>query len=327
MSTSWWVLFNTSVAVYVVMAIGGGIRRVGWLTEEADESLMRLVIRVLYPCLIFSVVSRNEALQKTDNLLLPPLLGFGSMALGFAAAMAVARLRTGINGLQDGRERRTFAACVGIYNYGFIPIPLVQKLFDNSTLGVLFVHNVGAELAVWTLGVMLLSGRLGRRWWSGMINAPTIAIVLALAVNFLGAAHYLPECVATALKWLGDSSVPMSMVLIGAVIADQFRPSERQPGTADRAKVVGWALLLRLGLLPLGFLLLAMALPCSVELKRVVAIQAAMPAATFPIVLARHYGGDAGVGTWVVLSTSLVSLITIPLWIPAGLHLLRVAVG
>jgi predicted permease len=94
---------------------------------------------------------------------------------------------------------------------------------------------------------------------------------------------------------------------------------------ADRAKVVGWSLLLRLGLLPLGMLLLAMVLPCSVELKRVVAIQAAMPAATFPIVLARHYDGDTGVGTWIVLSSSLVSLITIPLWIPAGLHLLGVA--
>lgn len=325
MSTSWWVLFNTSVAVYVVMAIGGGIRRVGWLTEEADESLMRLVIRVLYPCLIFAVVSRNEALQKSDNLVWPPLLGFGSMALGFAAAMAVARLGAGITGLHDGRQRRTFAACVGIYNYGFVPIPLVQRLFDNSTLGVLFVHNVGAELAVWTLGVMLLSGHLGRRWWSGMINAPTIAIALALAVNFLGAARHLPECATTAVRWLGDASIPMSVILIGAVIADQFRPNGGRPGNGARVKLVGWALLLRLGLLPLGFLLLAMLLPCSVELKRVVAIQAAMPAATFPIVLARHYGGDAGVGTWIVLSSSLLSLITIPLWIPVGLHLLGVA--
>jgi predicted permease len=158
-----------------------------------------------------------------------------------------------------------------------------------------------------------------------MINAPTIAIALALAVNFLGAARHLPECATTAVRWLGDASVPMSVILIGAVIADQFRPQGRRPGNAARVKLVGWALLLRLGLLPLGFLLLAMALPCSVELKRVVAIQAAMPAATFPIVLARHYGGDAGVGTWIVLSSSLLSLITIPLWIPVGLHLLGVA--
>jgi hypothetical protein len=325
MSISWWILFNTSVAVYAVIAVGATLRRVGWLTEEADQSLLRLVIRVLYPALIFSIVSNNPALKQASNLLLAPLIGFGTIALGLGLAGAVGRLPTPWNGLTSDRQRRTFAACVGIYNYGYIPIPLVKLLFGDSTLGVLFVHNVGAELAVWTLGVLLLSGQLGRRWWSGMLNAPSIAIVLALAVNFLGAAGFLPECLAKAIEWLGQAAIPMSMVLIGAVLADEMRPGEQSPTRAQGAKQVAWSLLLRLGLLPLGFLLLAMALPCSIELKRVVVIQAAMPAATFPIVLARHYGGDPGVGVRVALGTAVVSLITIPLWVPAGMHWLGIS--
>jgi hypothetical protein len=44
-----------------------------------------------------------------------------------------------------------------------------------------------------------------------------------------------------------------------------------------------------------------------------------MPAATFPIVLARHYGGDPGVGVRVALGPAVVSLVTIPLWVPAGM--------
>jgi hypothetical protein len=324
MSISWWILFNTSVAVYAVIAVGATLRRVGWLTEEADQSLLRLVIRVLYPALIFSIVSNNPALKQASNLLLAPLIGFGTIALGLGLAGAVGRLPTPWNGLTSDRQRRTFAACVGIYNYGYIPIPLVKLLFGDSTLGVLFVHNVGAELAVWTLGVLLLSGQLGRRWWSGMLNAPSIAIVLALTVNFLGAAGFLPECLAKAIEWLGQAAIPMSMVLIGAVLADEMRPGEQSPTRAQGAKQVAWSLLLRLGLLPLGFLLLAMAVPCSIELKRVVVIQAAMPAATFPIVLARHYGGDPGVGVRVALGTAVVSLITIPLWVPAGMHLLGI---
>jgi predicted permease len=350
MSISWWILFNTSVAVYAVIAVGATLRRVGWLTEEADQSLLRLVIRVLYPALIFSIVSNNPALKQAGNLLLAPLIGFGTIALGLGLAGAVGRLPMRWNGLTSDRQRRTFAACVGIYNYGYIPIPLVKLLFGDATLGVLFVHNVGAELAVWTLGVLLLSGHLGRDkgsgtvcaehpegrsgkryltpfpvWLSGMLNAPTIAIVLALAVNFLGAAGLLPECLAKAVEWLGQAAIPMSMVLIGAVLADEMRPGEQSPTRAQGAKLVAWSLLLRLGLLPLGFLLLAMALPCSIELKRVVVIQAAMPAATFPIVLARHYGGDPGVGVRVALGTAIVSLITIPLWVPAGMHWLGIS--
>jgi hypothetical protein len=50
-----------------------------------------------------------------------------------------------------------------------------------------------------------------------------------------------------------------------------------------------------------------------------------MPAATFPIVLARHYGGDPGVGVRVALGTAVVSLVTIPLWVPAGMHWLGIS--
>jgi hypothetical protein len=72
---------------------------------------------------------------------------------------------------------------------------------------------------------------------------------------------------------------------------------------------------------------MTMLLPASDELKRVVAVEAAMPSAVFSILMARHYAGDAGTALRVVLATSLVSLVTIPLWIPAGLALLKATGG
>jgi predicted permease len=71
--------------------------------------------------------------------------------------------------------------------------------------------------------------------------------------------------------------------------------------------------------LPVLFLVLARYLPCSLELKRVITIQAAMPAAVFPIIIAKHYGGDPATALRVVLGTSLVGFITIPLWLKFGL--------
>lgn len=311
------------MAIYLTIAAGTLTRLAGWLTEEADQSLLRLVIRVLYPCLIFSVVSHNEALRRPSNLLVPPLVGFGTMALGLAVAMLVTRFGRAVTGLRPGKQTRTFATCVAIYNYGFLPIPLVQALFDSPTLGVLFVQNVGAELAVWTLCLMVLTGSLDRDWWRRIFNAPSMAIVAAVAVNFLGLWELLPNFVVIALERMGDASVPMSMILIGAVIADEFQPNGQRLRRGDALKTIGWSLLLRLGLLPALFLLIAAVVPGSVELKRVLVIQAAMPAGTFPIVMARHYGGEPRVGVQVVLSTSLLSLVTIPIWIQFGLRILH----
>jgi hypothetical protein len=322
MNGSWWVIFASSVSVYLGIAVGSAVRWLGWMSEEADQSLMRLVVRVLYPCLIFSVVSRSPALRDPHNLLLPPLVGYGTVALGIVVAWIVARASRRVNGLADASQRRTFTACVGIYNYGFIPIPLVALLFDDRTLGVLFVHNIGADLAVWTLGVILFSGTLGRRWWLSTINAPSITILIALAANFARVGEHLPQFLDTVVQWMGQSSIPLSLVLIGAIVADEIQSRGGGMSRADRGKLIGWSVLLRLGLLPPAFLALAWFLPASVELKRVMVVQAAMPAATFSIVMCRHYGGDPPVALRVALSTSLFSLLTIPLWITLGMQLL-----
>ena len=64
-------------------------------------------------------------------------------------------------------------------------------------------------------------------------------------------------------------------------------------------------------------------LPLPLELRRVLVLQAAMPAAMFPVVMAKYYGGDPATAVRIVLATSLAALLTIPLWLGFGLALLR----
>jgi predicted permease len=63
-------------------------------------------------------------------------------------------------------------------------------------------------------------------------------------------------------------------------------------------------------------------LPLPTELKCVIAVQAAMPCGVFPIVLARHFDGSPEVALKVVLGTTIISFLTIPLWIAFGIKLL-----
>ncbi|MCX8090168.1 MAG: AEC family transporter [Verrucomicrobiae bacterium] len=303
--------------IFLLIGIGLLIRKLNWLTEEADQSLLRVNINLLLPCLIFDAATGNPALARLDNLLLPPVVGFATMALGVAAGWLVARgLRFG-----DPPTARTFALSVGLYNYGYVPLPLSLLLFGKETAGVLFVHNVGVELGIWTLGVMLLTGRRPGANWRQILNAPLIAIAVAVTLNAGGGERYVPELLLTAIHWLGACAVPMALVLIGAVVADHLH--EFHSATGWRTIVA--AVLLRNGLLPVAFLALAAVLPVSIELKRVLLLQAAMPSAVFPILLARHYGGDPPTALRVIISTSLAGLLTIPLWIRFGMRLLNFA--
>jgi len=168
---------------------------------------------------------------------------------------------------------------------------------------------------MWTLGVILFSGKALGQGWRQILNAPLAAIVAALLLNAVGAAPFFPKPVLTGIHWLGQCAIPLALILIGAVVADHLREFHADWGF----RVIGTAVLLRIVLLPLGFLFVAKYLPASLELKRVIVLEAAMPSAVFPIVMSRHYGGDPPTALRVVIGNSVVGLVTIPFWIRFGL--------
>ena len=302
--------------IFGLMLVGLGLRKGNWFTEEADQSLLRVNVNVLLPCLILDSALGNPALREIGNLLLAPAFGYATAALGIGLALAARSW----HGLKERPAVRTFALCVGIQNYGYIPLPLTILLFDKATTGVLFLVMMGVEAALWTLGVWTLKGGNPGQSWRRLLNGPLTAIVLALVLNELGVNSHLPVPLLTGIHWLGQAAVPMALLLIGAIVADHLREFHSRSGW----RVMGTAVLVRQGVLPLLLLLAIKYLPASVELKRVIVLEAAMPTAVFPIVMARLYHGEPATAVRVVIATSVVGLATIPLWIRFGMKFVGV---
>ncbi len=308
---SYWQILLLILPVFVLIAIGVGLRRLSWLTAEADASLLKMVFNFLYPCLIFENVLGNDALRVPSNLALAPLLGMVLMASTIVASLFAGRAL----GLTQGHGLRTFAFAAGINNYGYIPIPLMAALFGPESLGVLLVHNVGCEAAIWTVGILVLSGLSLREGWKKLVNPPVIALLLALAGNLLGVGPYVPGFVREVIHQSSLCAIPLGLMLIGGTLEQYFE----KPSELFDPKVTLGATLLRLGVYPLIFLVIAKYLPCTIELKRVLVVQAAMPAGILPIVVAKHYGGHPLTAVRVAVGTTVVGILVIPLWIRVGL--------
>ena len=75
-------------------------------------------------------------------------------------------------------------------------------------------------------------------------------------------------------------------------------------------------------ILPCFILALAAWFTTSEPLKQVLLLQAAMPAATFPIVMTRLYKQSVETAWIVVVGTSILSLLTIPIWMVIGKNFL-----
>lgn len=301
--------------VFLVMGLGMVFRWRHWLTQEAEKSFLKLILNLFYPALVLKFVVGNPALDDPSNILNPPLVGFATILLGFGLAWLLAPL----TGVGRPGSRPTFAFTCGMFNYGYIPIPLSMALFGSGTTGVLLVHNVGVEVAFWSVGVLLVSGGRGKDTWKKVLNPPLLALVVALVLNFAGFDEWGGPAYAIfegVVNPVGACAIPMGLIISGAILFDLLQ----EGGLAREWRPPLVACLIRLGLLPLIILGLALVLPVSTELKQVLIIQASMPAAMLPIVVAKMYGGDTRIAVQVVATTSAISILTIPAWIGFSLQ-------
>jgi hypothetical protein len=172
------------------------------------------------------------------------------------------------------------------------------------------------EIALWTVGVTIISGVAQGGGWRRILNGPAIAILSAAALHFAGARSWMPTVALSAIHSLGATAIPLGILLTGATFADHMRDLS----TGSRGLTTFGACVLRLGLLPILMLALARWLPCPIELRRVIVIQAAMPCGMIPVILAKHYGGDPAAALRIVLYTSALGLLTIPFWLQLGLR-------
>jgi malate permease and related proteins len=306
---TYWQLLLLVLPVFAIIGVGVAARRVHWIEGDAEASLIRFAVNVCFPCLIFESVVGNAALRSSSNLVVPPLVGFGLAWLSLSAGKIVAKLI----GLQVGTGRRTFALAVGINNYGFLPFPIMVSIWGQESTGVLLVHNIGVEIALWTLGMLTLTGLSIREGWRRLISPITITIVAALICNLTGLAP--PAVLMNAVHLLAVCSIPLGLVMTGVSLANFLS----EPRQLFDPKVSIASIVLRLGILPIVFLLVAKYLPCSVELKRVILVQGAMPTAMTSAILARLYGGHPRTAVQIILGTTACGLFLIPLWLRAGL--------
>jgi predicted permease len=168
---------------------------------------------------------------------------------------------------------------------------------------------------MWTMGIATLTGATPRESLGKIVNVPSMAILAGLLLNLAGGRTWLPGFVLAGVHLVGQSAIPMGLLLIGATMFDLCRQLDLHAGW----RALAGAVLLRLVVTPPLFIWLAWSLPASaLELRHVLIVQAGMPAAILPIVLARHYDGDARLAVRIVLVTTAVGLLLVPFWLRWG---------
>lgn len=258
--------------------------------EYRLEFITRLCMTISLPPLVFT------ALMKTE--IDPAAL----TALSLAAALAYGVLTVAFWGLTVamGLDRRTYLAPLIFGNTGNVGLPLALFAFGQAGLGYAVV--VFAVMILWsfTFGLWLVAGGGSP---ARLLKEPIMGGTL-LGALFLWQGWQTPEWLTNSLDLLGQIAIPLMLITLGVAVA---RLNARNLGRAL------WLSALRAGVclavaLGAGFLL---GLPDTA--LAVLVLQVTTPVAVTSYMMAEKYGADAQSVAGLVIASTLLSVVTLPL--------------
>lgn len=295
---------NAVLPMCLVMALGYGTRRLGWLRREEISTINKIAFRIFLPCLLYYNIYCSDLSGSFDPLLMAyavggVLLTFG-LALGYTLLTEKLPERRGV--LIQGMFRS---------NYVIMGIPVATALLGADQLGTVSILIAVIVPLFNMLAVVVLEVFRGQKpkplHILGQIAKNPLVIGSVLGILTLVAGIRLPHILEQTIQSVSAIASPLQLFLLGAFFQfSGLKTYRRELVTVSIAKlIVSPGLFLGLGAL-LGFR--------GVAFVSLIGIFAS-PTAVNSFTMAQQMGGDAELAGDIVVTTSAASILTLFLWI------------
>lgn len=290
---------NAVLPMCLVMALGYGTRRLGWLRREEISTINKIAFRIFLPCLLYYNIYCSDLSGSFDPLLMAyavggVLLTFG-LALGYTLLTEKLPERRGV--LIQGMFRS---------NYVIMGIPVATALLGADQLGTVSILIAVIVPLFNMLAVVVLEVFRGQKpkplHILGQIAKNPLVIGSVLGILTLVAGIRLPHILEQTIQSVSAIASPLQLFLLGAFFQfSGLKTYRRELVTVSIAKlIVSPGLFLGLGAL-LGFR--------GVAFVSLIGIFAS-PTAVNSFTMAQQMGGDAELAGDIVVTTSAASILT-----------------
>jgi malate permease and related proteins len=284
-----------------IIAVGWGIKQLGWVRAEDFRILANIVLRITLPSAI--IVSFNE-------------VDISAALLTVAAAGLVINVVAMVLGLLLFRgQGRTWEAFGMVnlpgYNVGAFAVPYLSGFLGPQAIVYAGIFDVGNALSAGGLGYGAAVARADAdrtpsvlRIVLSMFRSPMFDVYLILlAMRFLDLS--LPDVVIRFLEIPASANTFLAMLMLGVGL--QIRLDRSKIGRAARILVVRYALALLLTLVT-WFLV-----PWPEEVRIVVCMLYWSPIASMATGFTSDIRGDVGLSAFLNSATILVGLAAMPI--------------
>ena len=296
-------LFYLVLTLFILILVGWTVRRIGIFTDEVTTGVSSFLVNVALPALVIDSMQLPYDPSLAREGMTVALIGGVYYIAAVAFALVFPRL---IRARLD--ERSVFSFLVIFANTGFMGYPVVNAIWGEEAIFLAAIYNLLFSFLLFTVGILIISGA-GTGWRAispRLLFSPGIVSVgIGLALFFLSVE--LPQVIGGPITMLGDLTTPLSMVVIGALLA---RLDAR--AIFGNLRVYAYAGV-RLLVMPLATLAVLRLFVDDPLILGVLVIMAGMPGATNAALFAEEYGVNPELASQSVFITTLFCVVTIPL--------------
>lgn len=275
--------------------------------------LSKSLIRILFPCLIFSSITAQYSPSSLKQAWQMPVAIFSLLILSFLGG----RLLVGTFGRLPPSERGTFRFMAMMPNYIFLPLPICAYFWGERGVATLVFSTLGAEIAMWTIAVPQIRSHVSAL--RGLLTPPLLTLITALAVVLIDNHLWNSEIaeVRPHLKGVGSAAVPVSLFLLASHFARTGLPGSLS-NWSRHLSLAGF----HLGVLPLLCLGVLNLIPLAPEQERILFLVSMMPTAVASVFISEMFSGNPQLAAEQVVISHLLAVVTIPLWLYYGMPIL-----
>ncbi len=273
--------------VFLLAAIGFAWVKVGWQYEI--EFVTRLAMTISVPALIFVALMKADISADTlSSLFLSSIIAYIALTIIFWIIAKLAKL-----------DMATFWAPLIFGNTGNLGLPLAMFAFGEVGLGYAVVVFAVMAVGSFSIGVWMVSGGGSV---TKIFKEPMVWATLAGAL-FLIQGWETPQWVTNTLELMGQMAIPLMLITLGVALA------RLKVKTISRAVILSiiklivcvctaWIIGSYFGLNDIAFAVLV--------------VQIATPVAVTSYLLAQKYGADANEVAGLVIASTVLSVVALP---------------
>ena len=290
-------MLNAQMVLLVYLAVGMYCMKAGLIDRETKKKLVDIILKITLPCMIFN--SFNKPLT-------PEVLIQTALILVVAVAISILSFLLGkvIYNKYPQKKKSILQYCTLVNNSGFLGMPMVSAVYGSDGLFAASIFIIPNRIFMWTAGLaMFTTADFRTKCRNILLNPCIVTVFLGIVRRMTGfpVPGFLDEAVAN----IGAVTTPLSMMVIGTMLIGVPWKKLLEPSIFYLAFV-------RLIALPLVALFILNLIHAEPMLAGVSLILTGRPAGSTSALLAAKYGADEDYASRCIVTTTIMSLATIP---------------